>query len=170
MRKRGAIGLSMETIVIVVIGVTLLVLGLVFVGGMFKKLNKIADMSLDQANLKLKELYEGSDTPISTLPGEYLEINTEEYNTLFVWVSNQQDEAKACTIKLLLGEVSSLVEVPATQIKTDALEPGEGVTKDFRIKALSSFPYKKEKLIQIESDCGASGTSTTEVYLLKEKK
>ena len=170
MRKKGAMGLSMETIVIVVIGVTLLVLGLVFVSGMFKKLNRIADLTFDHADLKLKALYEGSDTPISTLPGDYLEINTEEYNTLYVWVSNQQENAKACTIKLSLLDVANLVEIPASQIKTDTLDPGYGVTKDFRIKALSNFPYKKEKLIQIESDCGPRGTATTEVYLKKDKK
>lgn len=170
MSKKGDIGLSMQTIVIVVLSVTLLVLGLIFVGGMFKKLNKIADMAFDQADLKLRELYEGSDTPISTLPGDYLEINTKDYNTLYVWVSNQQEEPKACTIKLLLGEVSSMVDIPALQIKTDTLEPGSGVTKSFRIKALKTFPYKKEKLMQAESDCGETGTAITEVYLMKEEK
>jgi len=170
MKKKGAIELSMQTIVIVVISVTLLVLGLIFVGGMFKKLEKIADVAFDEADRMLRQLYEGTDVPISTLPGEYLEINTKDYNTLYVWVSNQQQESKACTVKLLVGGISDMVDIPATELKTDTLYPGDGVTKEFRIKASSTFPYKKEKLIQVESDCGESGTATTEVYLLRATK
>ena len=170
MTKKGSIGLSMQTIVVVVIGVTLLVLGLVFVSGMFKKLNPILDMTFDEADKQLRNMYELSDSPIGTLPGAYLSIKTSDYNTLYVWVSNQGEEPKACTVTLLLGELSDMVETPASSLKTDTLQPGYGYTSTFRIKALSDFPYKKEKLMQVESDCGEFGTATTQIYLMRDKK
>jgi len=168
MTKKGVLGLSMQTIIIMVIGVTLLILGLVFVTNMFRHLDRIADVTFDKAHEQLKNLYDESDVAVSTLPGDYLGINEEDYNSLYVWVSNQQTAAKSCNIQLLLGGNAGMLDVPATQMQTDSLAPREGTTKTFRIKALSSFPYKQEKLIQIQSDCGQNGLALTEVYLRKE--
>ncbi|MBI4158819.1 hypothetical protein HY500_01010 [Candidatus Woesearchaeota archaeon] len=55
-QKKGALELSMNTIVIVVIGVTLLVLGLAFVSGIFEKLNILGDESFDEARQRLDQL------------------------------------------------------------------------------------------------------------------
>lgn len=50
MKKRGAVELSITTIVVVVIGITLLVLGLVFVKGIFGKLDTITEDVFDKGS------------------------------------------------------------------------------------------------------------------------
>lgn len=47
--KKGALELSMNTIIIIVIGVTLLILGLTFVKGIFGKTTKLADGAFEKA-------------------------------------------------------------------------------------------------------------------------
>lgn len=53
MQKKGALELSISTIVVVVIGVTLLTLGLVFVKGIFGKLNSLSGDIFDKAGTEL---------------------------------------------------------------------------------------------------------------------
>ncbi len=53
MQKKGALELSISTIVVVVIGVTLLTLGLVFVKGIFGKLNDLSGDIFDKAGTEL---------------------------------------------------------------------------------------------------------------------
>lgn len=48
--KKGALELSINTIIIIVIGVTLLTLGLLFVRGMFSKIDKISENTFNKAN------------------------------------------------------------------------------------------------------------------------
>ncbi len=55
MDKKGAIELSMTTIIVIVIGVTLLILGLVFVRGIFTGLKDISDSTLGKAKSLLGE-------------------------------------------------------------------------------------------------------------------
>jgi|SRR3989344_6227488 len=67
-QKKGALELSMNTIVIVVIGVTLLVLGLAFVTDIFDKLNILGDNSFDEANQKLDQLGGNYESLITLAP------------------------------------------------------------------------------------------------------
>lgn len=64
MSKKGAMELSMNTIVIVVIGITLLVLGLVFVRGIFTKLGGLGTEAFQQAEQELKQIQAG-DTKLN---------------------------------------------------------------------------------------------------------
>ena len=48
--KKGALELSINTIIIIVIGVTLLTLGLLFVRGIFGKMDKISENTFNNAN------------------------------------------------------------------------------------------------------------------------
>jgi len=64
MNKKGAMELSINTIVIVVIGITLLVLGLVFVRGIFTKLGGLGGGAFQKAEQELKQIQSG-DTKIN---------------------------------------------------------------------------------------------------------
>lgn len=64
MSKKGALELSVNTIVIVVIGITLLVLGLVFVRSIFTKLGGLGTEAFQQAEQELKQIQAG-DTKIN---------------------------------------------------------------------------------------------------------
>ncbi|MBS3118026.1 hypothetical protein J4430_04070 [Candidatus Woesearchaeota archaeon] len=58
-KKRGALELSISTIIIVVIGITLLTLGIVFVKNIFGKLTNLSDDVFDTANVELGQLGAG---------------------------------------------------------------------------------------------------------------
>ena len=54
--KRGAIQLSMSTIIVVILGVILLILGLAFVRGIFAKTDILTDNAFDEAEKSLKNM------------------------------------------------------------------------------------------------------------------
>ena len=62
--KKGAMELSINTIVVVVIGITLLVLGLVFVREIFTKLGDLSGGAFQKAEQELKQIQSG-DTKIN---------------------------------------------------------------------------------------------------------
>src|SRR3989344_2476776 len=63
--ERGALELSINTIVIVVIGITLLTLGLVFVRGIFGKLNELSDETFGTAQAQIGRLGQGDASLIA---------------------------------------------------------------------------------------------------------
>lgn len=77
--KKGALELSVNTIVIVVIGVTLLTLGLVFVKNMFDNLGDLSGKTFDKGDAMLEDLSGGSkltsQTSITVKEGK-----TESFN------------------------------------------------------------------------------------------
>jgi len=64
MSKKGAMELSVNTIVIVVIGITLLVLGLVFVRDIFEKLSDLGGRAFEEAEKELSQI-QGGDAKIN---------------------------------------------------------------------------------------------------------
>ena len=54
--KKGAIELSMTTIIVIVMGVTLLILGITFVRTIFTKIQNISETTFDQAGDILGEI------------------------------------------------------------------------------------------------------------------
>lgn len=65
--KRGAVELSISTIVIVVLAVSMLVLGLVLVRSIFKGATSVAEMSDEQLKNQMNELY-GDTKKVSVYP------------------------------------------------------------------------------------------------------
>ena len=65
--KKGALELSVNTIIIIVIGVTLLTLGLLFVRGIFGKVTEISDKTFNKANDLLSGL-ENVNSLLTTIP------------------------------------------------------------------------------------------------------
>ena len=59
--RRGAIELSMTTIIVIVIGVTLLILGLAWVRGMFEKVTSLTDQAFDTAEKEIQNNMGPSD-------------------------------------------------------------------------------------------------------------
>ena len=67
MTKKGAIELSMTTIIVIVLGVTLLILGFVFIKGIFGSLGGISDTTFDKAQTLLTGL-ESVDSFLTVSP------------------------------------------------------------------------------------------------------
>jgi len=66
--KKGALELSMSTIVVIVIGITLLTLGLLFVRTIFKQIQDISDIAFLEAEAQLTNLRPGDE--ILSIPSE----------------------------------------------------------------------------------------------------
>ncbi|MDD5253528.1 MAG: hypothetical protein PHG05_00285 [Candidatus Nanoarchaeia archaeon] len=110
MNKKGAIELSISTIVIVVIGVTLLVLGLTFVRGIFKKVGGLTDQSF-QAGEKLIQDQMSSDQKFY-ISGITFELESGGSQTIYTGIQNFGDPGKTNSFEL-------------------KVEPGQNLGKDW---------------------------------------
>ncbi|MDO8628839.1 MAG: hypothetical protein Q7R56_03720 [Nanoarchaeota archaeon] len=89
MQKRGALDLSMNTIVIIVIGITLLTLGLKWVYGVFGDIEKSRGQISSAMDEQIRELFGQSNDPINLLTssksikqGENFDLGIGLKNTL----------------------------------------------------------------------------------------
>ncbi len=104
LKKRGAIELSMTTIIVIVIGVTLLILGLTWVRGMFEKIGSITDAQLDAAKVEISQKMQASDkfyisgTSINAEPGKTRTINIGVQNI------GEQDTSAKFKFSVEVGE------------------------------------------------------------------
>ncbi len=68
MRKRGVMEFSMTTIIIIIIGITILTLGLIWISGVFMDLTRVTDDMIDNADGQIEKLNENTDEGISLSP------------------------------------------------------------------------------------------------------
>jgi len=87
MHKKGAVEMSMQTIIVVVIGVTLLTLGLRFVYTTFSGIGEQQKGISDMTDKQLKELFGQSEDPLS-LPKDNIEMSQGEKQVLDLYVKN----------------------------------------------------------------------------------
>lgn len=76
--KRGALELSINTIVVIVIGVTILVLGLAFVNKLFGGIDDLGGDTIDKAKDELRSIGGSSDSLLTISPRK---INVEQGKT-----------------------------------------------------------------------------------------
>ena|SRR3989344_9438361 len=87
--KRGAIELSITTIIIIVIGVALLVLGLTFVSKIFKQGSILIDTSLTKADAELG-IFENVNAPLTLIP-DTIKMKKGQTKLVQVIVANLQE-------------------------------------------------------------------------------
>lgn len=95
--KKGAMELSINTIVVVVIGITLLVLGLVFVRGIFTKLSGLGGSAFQKAEQELKQIQAG-DSKIN-FPAT-IEVEKGKSSTSTMSICNTDGTLTSPTVKL----------------------------------------------------------------------
>ncbi len=153
-QKKGALELSMNTIVIVVIGVTLLVLGLAFVSGVFDKLTVLSDDSFDKANERLNQLGGDYESLITLAPNNFdIEKESSKSKGLYIVISNlgstpldplnvqlevPQDSSNDITCKFSDGATTKVVR---------SLGSGENERLDVLVSAKSAAPLGTESCI-----------------------
>ena len=97
MKKRGAIELSMTTIIVIIMGVVLLSLGLMWIRGVFGDIEKISGDAFEKANNIIGEL-ENVDSLLTVIPNE-IEINQGKDDVIKVIVANFEEGPITFTIK-----------------------------------------------------------------------
>lgn len=70
MDKKGAVELSMTTIIIIVIGITILSLGLVWIRNVFEDIDTLTKGAFEQGDAQIKEIFSGTDQSIALSPSE----------------------------------------------------------------------------------------------------
>jgi hypothetical protein len=150
MQKKGALELSVNTIVIVVIGVALLSLGLIFVRNTFGGLTKMSDDIFGTAETQIGELHTGSKltTPstVNVKQGQVVRTN------IFVGNDNTMTSCTGNIFSIDLGDTPGATQVdngvgPAITISAKLIsknhikiEPGEEATFVVAVAATKNAP------------------------------
>ena len=161
--KKGAIEMSITTIIVIVIGVTLLVLGLTWVRGLFGKLTKITESTFSQADIEIEKLSQGTEpfrypSAIDVKQGKSAQIKVYVYNT------GLGSGIKDFTLVLTRDPTSKVPEekVQARIIspKTVKLEEGQQATFVIQAVSTSDAPLGAETTYEMKVTC----TSCTKEY------
>lgn len=100
--KKGALELSMNTIVIIVIGVTLLILGLAFVKGIFTKIGGLTEDAFEKAEGQIG-VDANLDYPLNVIPTK-MKIKVGETKTTTIVLANK--EKADAKLTLTAGKVA----------------------------------------------------------------
>ncbi len=152
MNKRGALELSMNTIIIIVIGVVLLSLGLMFVRGIFTQTTDLSDKVFANANKELDSLGGSVDSALVVSP-ETVRLEAGKTSGFVVLVTNLE-EGK--TYNGLTGTLST---------------NGQGITCTFTdgtsTKSIRTLiPGAEDRLqVLVRSEKGSIGTKTCKFTL-----
>src|SRR3989344_4598817 len=98
MSKRGALELSMTTIIIIVVGVVILSLGLMFVRGIFSKVETLSGGAFEEAENVLNEI--ATHDQEVTVHSSVI-VKQGEQKTFRIWVVNQEVDSKLYTLSLI---------------------------------------------------------------------
>lgn len=153
MKKKGALELSVTTIVIVVIGVVLLSLGLVFVKDIFNRLSGVSEQTFAGAETVLGEM-SGTDTRLNVQ--STIEIEQGERERVPIKICNVEgqggslklkitpDKVKDSRLTISIPEVEGIKEIkddtPKTASSAQVLQAGECVAYQMFISAESDAP------------------------------
>lgn len=166
--KKGALELSLNTIVVVVIAILILTLGVVFIKNTMFKIGELTKMTFEQADAELRQMYEGDEDVTLGIYPKIISVSSKDYSDSAVWAVNKQDQEKSCKIKFLDGK--NYIELPLIEIDSNKLSPGQGETLLFRVKAKTNMPFNKELPVKIQSDCGENGNYFTYFYIKRTEK
>ena len=78
MNKRGAIELSMSTVVIVVMAIVLLSLGIVFIRGIMSKISGTSESAFEAADKEIRDLMGADDAFYLSGPGHEIKIGDDK--------------------------------------------------------------------------------------------
>ncbi len=140
--KKGALELSINTIVVIVIGVTLLILGLVFVRNIFAKIDTLSSDSFAKAEGELGKL-SGVDASLTISP-ERIEVEKGGAKQVKIILANLGSTTVSASAKATSGAPSTLECVFNDGIPADGtsetytIDSGEQVTLNLIVDDLGS--------------------------------
>ena len=143
MNKRGALELSMSTIIVIVLGVTLLILGLAFVRTLFGKVTTLSQASFDIAEQEIQgkmgaidKIYVSS-LRVAVTPGKASVINVGIQN---IGTETGQSKFSIKAIPGAQGGSADWFTIPVESIK---IAPGEKQAFPIEVSLPSGTPAGK---------------------------
>lgn len=97
--KKGAIELSMTTIIVIIIGITLLGLGLTWISGVFNKIGDLSDQAFIQADKEIRENMRADQN--FYVSGQTFQIEAGESKTINVGVRNTLGAETAIVVTIV---------------------------------------------------------------------
>ena len=168
-QKEGAIQLSMSTIIIVIIGVTLLSLGLVWIRGTLGKITDLSDQAFDLSDQEIDNLFADSDSLLKILPDsvELKKGKAAEVGVLFYNLEQTSLQIQAQVVPIAAG-------IPVTCKLGDTLT---GTSKEYTLASGSSEKIKLKVETTKDTTLGTGGcdliitslTSEDTTYSLSEQ-
>ena len=133
-KKRGAIELSMTTIIVIVIGIGLLSFGLMWVSGLGKKIKSMTETAFGKADVMIGEVMQGETEDISVSPDKVdLKARKGEKVEVDVIINNRYGDEIKGRLKV---ECDNEGIEPEYYKKEYTLEPGKKMTHTLIIKYL----------------------------------
>jgi|SRR3989338_6582502 len=120
--KKGAIEMSMTTIIVIVIGVTLLILGLIFVRGIFERIGGLSDQLFAQADNIIRDNMDASQKVY--VHGAIFTVNSGEDKEVFTGVQNFDDKTGKFKVQAVAGKDASADWFVGTDEEIEVM-PGE---------------------------------------------
>lgn len=119
--KKGAIELSMTTIIVIVLGITLLTLGLMFVRGIFSKINVITKTTFEDADKQIRSYMSSSNSKLYVL-GADTTMKPKTSQIMYAGIRNSKGVDDKFMLKVISADGKSditWIEIPtiATTIK-----------------------------------------------------
>lgn len=171
--KRGAIELSMTTIVIVVIGITILTLGLRWIYSIFTSLEEQSQQLDKLTQDEIRDIFRRTDEAISSLQSSFSVEQGKKYN-LDIYIRNIKSESHKYKYKFETDQESipSTVTPEAfirkiTWFKIEfSLASGEGYKNIavFDTKGLPLGTYLLKVILEC-TDCGAPETHIVQIVM-----
>jgi hypothetical protein len=131
-QKKGALELSVNTIVIIVIAVTLLTLGLVFVKTIFGNLTDITKQTFEQADQEIRSQLATGDDPFYIL-GRETTMERGTLQTMYVGIKN--NEPSLINVRLSSSQIgggNSGISISLPNVQTP-IQPGSIETISFTV-------------------------------------
>ena len=106
MNKKGALELSMNTIIIIVIGVVLLSLGLMFVRGIFSQVEGLSKSAFETADAEIG-IISNINQPLTLVPVE-LRIERGSAEVVDVIMANLEDEDTTIQLNAVSSDIQNI--------------------------------------------------------------
>lgn len=115
--KKGAIEMSMQTIIVVIIGVTLLTLGIKFVSDTMGKTTGLSDSMFESGDTLMNDIFGGSDAVLSVRP-DMTTIRVGDTQSVKIYVRNTGDSDADFTIEIKEIIFSGTDKTAVTSVRT----------------------------------------------------
>jgi len=170
--KKGAIALSMTTIIVIVIGVTLLILGITFVRGIFGKISGISDETFSKAESMLGELEDVNK--FLTVSPNSAEVELKGDDVVKVIIANFEESSITVSASVeAKGEGIECVFGDTGKTTSEEYEIGSGKQKDIALFVKDTGGTLRMTSCEVEvigAPQGEDNTETIPIRVIKEKK
>ena len=175
MNKKGAMELSINTIIVIVIGVTLLSLGLVLVNRIFGQTGELTQTAFDRARAELEKI-SGNTNELLTLVPSRTSIEQGEDTGVIVLLTNLGDisiSGLQITLSVPPDSINSIScqFTDGTKTKSvDTLASGEEKGSDVLIKSLNTATLgTKICIAKVTGPIEGLGTTEKSFFIKIEK-